>query len=150
MGYMSLFQIWFPQGICLGVGLLGHMTYLTFNGKFSVSLKPMRKAINLFASICMDNSPSGKSSIPHGSIHPSFSVLWFRQGLSTKDFKHKPKPVLYLWPYDWFWDNCMIWFLLESSYPGHSKKKVRETAGKEKLFLFSRGWWKGRLLAGRG
>ena len=25
MGYMCLFQFWFPQGICLGVGLLGHM-----------------------------------------------------------------------------------------------------------------------------
>ena len=25
MGYTGLFQFWFPQGICLGVGLLGHM-----------------------------------------------------------------------------------------------------------------------------
>ena len=25
MGYMCPFQFWFPQGICLGVGLLGHM-----------------------------------------------------------------------------------------------------------------------------
>ena len=25
---MSLFQFWFPQGICLGVGLLGHMVVL--------------------------------------------------------------------------------------------------------------------------
>ena len=24
MGYMCLFQPWFPQGICLGVGLLHH------------------------------------------------------------------------------------------------------------------------------
>ena len=28
MGYMYLFQFWFPQGICLGVGLLGHMVFL--------------------------------------------------------------------------------------------------------------------------
>ena len=28
MGYISLFQLWFPQGICLGVGLLGHMVVL--------------------------------------------------------------------------------------------------------------------------
>ena len=28
MGYMSIFQFWFPQGICLGVGLLGHMVVL--------------------------------------------------------------------------------------------------------------------------
>ena len=25
MGYMCLFQFWFPQGICLGVGLLVYM-----------------------------------------------------------------------------------------------------------------------------
>ena len=25
---MCLFQFWFPQGICLGVGLLGHMVVL--------------------------------------------------------------------------------------------------------------------------
>ena len=25
LGYMCLFQFCFPQGICLGVGLLGHM-----------------------------------------------------------------------------------------------------------------------------
>ena len=28
MGYMCLFQFWFPQGICLGVELLGHMVVL--------------------------------------------------------------------------------------------------------------------------
>ena len=28
MGYMCPFQFWFPQGICLGVGLLGHMVIL--------------------------------------------------------------------------------------------------------------------------
>ena len=28
MGYMCLFPFWFPQGICLGVGLLGHMAVL--------------------------------------------------------------------------------------------------------------------------
>ena len=28
MGYMCLFQFQFPQGICLGVGLLGHMVVL--------------------------------------------------------------------------------------------------------------------------
>ena len=27
---MCLFQFWFPQGICLGVGLLGHMVVLFF------------------------------------------------------------------------------------------------------------------------
>ena len=28
MGYMCLFQFWFPQDICLGVGLLGHMGFI--------------------------------------------------------------------------------------------------------------------------
>ena len=28
MGYMYLFQLWFPQGLCLGIGLLGHMVVL--------------------------------------------------------------------------------------------------------------------------
>ena len=28
MGYMCLFQFWFPQGICLGVGLHDHMVVL--------------------------------------------------------------------------------------------------------------------------
>ena len=28
MGYIFLFQFWFPQGVCLGVGLLGHMVVL--------------------------------------------------------------------------------------------------------------------------
>ena len=28
MRYMCLFQLWFPQGICLGVGLLAHMVVL--------------------------------------------------------------------------------------------------------------------------
>ena len=33
-GYMCLFQFWFPQGICLGVGLLCHMVvlFLVFKG----------------------------------------------------------------------------------------------------------------------
>ena len=34
MGYICLFQFWFPQGIYLGVGLLGHMVvlFLVFKG----------------------------------------------------------------------------------------------------------------------
>ena len=31
MEHMCLFQPWFPQGICLGVGLLGHMV-VVFKG----------------------------------------------------------------------------------------------------------------------
>ena len=34
MGYMCLSQFWFTQGICLGVGLFGHMVvlFLVFKG----------------------------------------------------------------------------------------------------------------------
>ena len=34
MGHMRLFQFWLPQGICLGVGLPGHMVvlFLVFKG----------------------------------------------------------------------------------------------------------------------
>ena len=34
MGYMCLFQFWFPQGICLEVGLLGYrvVLFLVFKG----------------------------------------------------------------------------------------------------------------------
>ena len=37
---MCLFQFWFPQGICLGVGLLGHVVilFLVFKGIFIPSL----------------------------------------------------------------------------------------------------------------
>ena len=39
MGYTCLFQFWFPQGICLGVGLLGHMVvlFLVFKGISTLS-----------------------------------------------------------------------------------------------------------------
>ena len=34
MGCMCLFQFWFPEGICIGVGLLGYMVvlFLVFKG----------------------------------------------------------------------------------------------------------------------
>ena len=36
IGIHVYFSIWFPQGICLGVGLLGHMVvlFLVFKGLF--------------------------------------------------------------------------------------------------------------------
>ena len=39
MGYMCLFQLWLPPGICLGVGWLGHMVvlFLVFKGIFILS-----------------------------------------------------------------------------------------------------------------
>ena len=47
MGYMCLFQFWFPQGVCLGVGLLGHMVFLfrVFKG---ISIPPSIVAVSIY------------------------------------------------------------------------------------------------------
>ena len=54
MGYMCLFQFWFPQGICLGVGWLGHMVV----GDFNTPLAPMdtssKQKINKEAQVLND------------------------------------------------------------------------------------------------
>ena len=49
MGYMYLFQFWFPQGICLGVGLLGHMVVL-----FLVCFFFLRNLLTIFHSGCIN------------------------------------------------------------------------------------------------
>ena len=47
MGYMCLFQFWFPQGICLGVGLLGQIVvlFLVFKG---ISIPSSIVAISIY------------------------------------------------------------------------------------------------------
>ena len=62
MGYMCFFQFWFPQGICLGVGLLGHMVvlFLAFSGTsilssieaVSIYIPPTVQACSLFSTPC--------------------------------------------------------------------------------------------------
>ena len=59
MGYKCLFQFWFPQGIFLGVGLLGHMVvlFLVFKGisilsslgAVSITFPPTVQEHSLFA-----------------------------------------------------------------------------------------------------
>ena len=46
-GYMRLFQFWFPQGICLGVELLGHMVvlFLVFIG---ISIPSSLVAVSIY------------------------------------------------------------------------------------------------------
>jgi len=53
MGYMCHFQFWFPQGICLGVGLLGH------------NLAATAKLLQSCPTLCdpIDDSPPG-SPVP--------------------------------------------------------------------------------------
>ena len=47
MGYMRLFQFCFPQGVCLGVGLLGHMVvlFLVFKG---ISIPSSTVAVSIY------------------------------------------------------------------------------------------------------
>ena len=33
VGYMCIFQLWFPQGLCLGVGLLGHICFINLHSQ---------------------------------------------------------------------------------------------------------------------
>ena len=40
LGYMCLFELWFSQGICPVVGLLGHMIVLGFPGVEMVKNPP--------------------------------------------------------------------------------------------------------------
>jgi hypothetical protein len=47
MVYICLFQFWFPQGICLGVELLGHMVIL-FLGFKRISILSSIVAVSIY------------------------------------------------------------------------------------------------------
>ena len=64
---MCLFQFWFPQGICLGMGLLGHMVvlFLVFKG---ISILSSIMAVSIYI-------PTNSKSIPF-SPHPLQHLLF--------------------------------------------------------------------------
>ena len=66
MGYMCIFQFWFPQGICLGVGFLGHMVVLFL--VFKISIPSSIVAVSIYI-------PTKCKSVPF-SLHPLQHLLF--------------------------------------------------------------------------
>ena len=67
MGYIYLFQFWFPQGICLGVGLLGHMVVL-----FLVFLRNLSTSSIVAVSIYIPPTVQDRSLF--STLSPAFTI----------------------------------------------------------------------------
>ena len=91
MGYMCLFQPWFPQGICLGVGLLVHMVLLilVFKGIF------IRSSIVAVSVYILTNSTTAFSFLhTFSSIYCLLTFWW--------------------WPFWQVWGDISLYFWFES------------------------------------
>ena len=67
MEYMCLFQFWFPHGICLGVGLLGHMVVL-----FLVFLRNLSTSSIVAVSIYIPPTVQDRSLF--STLSPAFTI----------------------------------------------------------------------------
>ena len=65
MGYMCLFQFWFLQGICLGVGLLGHMGDFIYNFLGNLHIVFHSGYINLHSHQQYKSVPFSPHSLQH-------------------------------------------------------------------------------------
>ena len=85
MGYMCLFQFWFPQGTCLGVELLGHMValFLVFRGisipSFIVAVSTLK--IWNASRICISSLHRGHANLL--CIFPVLVYVLLKRALET-------------------------------------------------------------------
>ena len=67
MGYMCLFQFWFPQGIHLGLGLLGHIMVL-FLAFYGITILSSIVAVSVYI------LTSNARKFPFSTPSPAFIV----------------------------------------------------------------------------
>ena len=70
MGCMGLFQFWFPQGICLGVELLGHMVVLFLVLK-EISMPSSIVAVSIYI-------PTNSARVSPSLFHPLQQFIVYR------------------------------------------------------------------------